>query len=549
MHLSYPRMAKFSVAGCAAWVLAAVPVLLHLPASGQVPDSAGGQSSSLPSGASLLTPSDSDAGTPAGLESNDSGESHRSGRWFEPRITVQHTVTSNARLNSTGSSDQVTEVMPGFNFMRNTARVKGFVDYSLRAAHYARGTRPDKVWHNLNARGTLEAVEDRLFIDVDGMMGLQSTSAFGPTGNTLANPNMVRTSNFRISPYVKGRFGGDIDYEARYGIQNVRSDTLSYANAKIHDWLFHLGKRPAGHIFGWGVDATQQDTDYSTGRSIDTTALRGRLIYLPNPQLLITGIAGIESTNQLSPTKESHNIVGLGIDWRPSDRTHIFFERESRYFGESHNANLEYRTSRTVWRYTDRRDVMSGLGVQSASMGSLFDLLDGFYTQTEPNPIRRMQLVQAELARMGLPADMQVFQDFLSSSSRLQRLQQLSLGLLGRRSTLTLALSRSDTRQMDGSLQLGDDFQNNRRIRRRGWSVMLGHRLTQNSTINTTFSDTRSIGSTLGWETRIRTLMFGLNTKIAPRTNLGLQLRRVLSDGNMNKYDESAVMGFITHRF
>ena len=42
----------------------------------------------------------------------------------------------------------------------------------------------------------------------------------------------------------------------------------------------------------------------------------------------------------------------------------------------------------------------------------LYDLLDGFYMRTEPNAIRRMQLVQAEIEWMGLPADMQVFQDF-----------------------------------------------------------------------------------------------------------------------------------------
>ena len=71
----------------------------------------------------------------------------------------------------------------------------------------------------------------------------------------------------------------------------------------------------------------------------------------------------------------------------------------------------------------------------------------------------------AEIERRGFPADMQVFQqDFLTSSSTLQRLQELSVALF-RSATFTLAVLRSDTRLLDGTLQLGDDFDANTRIR------------------------------------------------------------------------------------
>jgi len=549
MHLSHRRMAIFSVTGCTAWVMSVASLLLHESVLAQVPESGGGQSSEVTMGTLPLIPSASAIGTPGATTPNSSGGPNQSNRWFEPRITIQHTVTSNARLNSAGHSDHVTEVMPGFSLMRDTARVKGFVDYTLRASHYARGTDSDKIWHSLNARGTVEAVEDRLYVDMDGTIGLQAVSAFGPIGNSAANSNMAETSNFRISPYLKGDLSGGINYEARYGIREIRSDAAINSDATVHDWLLQLGRKPVGQAFGWVLDATQQNINYSNSRNIESTAFRGRLIYLATLQLRLIGIAGFESTNQRLPTKESHDIVGLGFDWRPSDKSKLFVERQSRYFGSAYNVNLEHRLARAVWRYTDRKDVTVGTAAQSGSTGSLFDLLDGYYTQIEPSPIRRIQLVQAELARMGLPADMQVFPDFLSSSSKLQRQQQLSLALLGRRSTLTFALSRSDARQMDGTLQLGDDFQNNQRIHQRGWNIMFAHRLSPNSTINAAFGDTRSIGSTLGWEARTRTLLIGWNTRIAPRTSLGLQLRRVLSDGNMSQYDESAVMGLITHRF
>lgn len=469
---------------------------------------------------------------------------------FEPRVSVQHTITNNARLNATGISDQVTEVIPGFQLISNTARVKGFVDYSLHDTYYARESRFNQIRHSLNARAVVEAIEQWAFIDVSGVVASQPISAFGaPVDGSPANPNTSQTSSFRLSPYLRGRLGSAVDYEARYSVQDTQTKTGSRSDVTAQDWLLHLGNRGSGKLLGWSADATHQVVDYSLGRSIETTALRARVSWAVTPQWVLTGIGGTESTNQLSPTQESHRISGFGVNWQPSERSRLSFERESRYFGESHNAALEHRTGRTVWRYTDVKAISNGLGAQSASLGSLFDLLEGFYTPLEPDPIRRTQLVLAEIERLGLPANVQVFQDFLRSSTALRRVQQLSLALLGQRSTITLAVSRSDTRSIGGVLQLGDDFDANSRIRQHGWNLWLAHRLTPNSSVHANLGVQRSEGSLPGLETRVRSLVLGWNTLLAPRTSGGLQIRRIVSDGVTSPYRESAIVGTITHRF
>lgn len=550
MRLSHQRMTELSVVGCSAWVLVVVPALLPGVVAAQVPGIMEGQSTDTeykqPPAIGIIPIPEV-----ATVQPDDKlNVSRRSGTWFEPSITVQHTATSNVRLDASARSDQLTEVIPGFRWVSDTARIKGFLDYSLRMGHYARGTVSDQVWHNLNAKGSVEAVENQVFVDVYAVSSLQPISAFGAPGNfSPANPNMAQTSSFRLSPYVMGNFANGMDYELRYGVQHTRSDADNRSDVTVNDWLVHVGDKPVGQVLGWGVDAAQQSASYTYGRDIDSTTLRARVSYLPTPQLIVAAIGGYESTNQLSPVRESHDIFGFGFDWRPSDRTRVFFERENRYFGESHNAIFEHRTSRTVWRYTDQRGVTSGLVDPFMRFGALSDLLDGFYSRAEPNPIRRAQLVREEIERMGLQGDMQVSQDFLTSSATLQRLQQLSLALLGQRSALVLALLRSNTRLLDGALRLGDDFDFNRNIRQRGWSVMFAHRLTQNSSISANLGESRSIGTLSGLETRVRSLMLGWNIVVAPRTNLGLQLRRILSDGASNRFGESAIMGFITHRF
>ena len=542
MYLLHEGLARIPAVGCAAWVLAAAPGL----ALAQIPDVGADPLSRPPS---MQSPAGAGAGASA-PSASDPLAPRESSRWFEPRIGVQHTITNNSRLVSNGSSDQMTEVMPGFRLARDTARLKGFVDYTLRAVNYARDTSPDKIWHNLYAQGTVEAVEDHVFVDLDGRATLQPVSAFGPSvGASTANTNMTQTTSFRISPYIKGEIDNGLAYEARYGMTDTRYDTAARSNVTVHDWLLQLGRRPSGQLVSWRIDAAQQNADYDNGRTIDTTAVRGRLGYMPLSDLHLVAIAGREHTNQLSPVREYSNIYGFGFDWRPSERTNISFEREKRYFGESHNAVLQYRTGRTVWRYTDRKSIVNGLGDQFGSPSSLYDLLDGFYMRTEPNAIRRMQLVQAEIERMGLPADMQVFQDFLTSSSKLQRAQNLSFALLGRRSTLTFSLMRSDSRLLQGAFSLGDDFNNDSKIRQRGWNISVGHRLTSSSSVMASFGETRNSGVDSGLETRTRPFIFSWTTLIAPRTNIGLQLRRVLSDGNVSRYGESAIMGSITHRF
>ncbi|WP_371736370.1 TIGR03016 family PEP-CTERM system-associated outer membrane protein [Acidovorax sp. SRB_14] len=487
----------------------------------------------------------------AAQQMEESTEPRQPSIWMEPRISLQHTVTSNARLEATPVSDQVTEVIPGLRLVSNTARIKGFFDYSLRGIHYARGTGSDHVLHNLNANAVIEAIEQRAFVDVEGVVASQPISAFGaPVGGSPANPNATQSSSFRVSPYLRGRFGSLADYEARYSAQDTHTNTAIRSNILTQDWLLRLGNRSSGQVLGWSVDASQQTVDYSLGRNIDTATLRAHLVYAISPQIAVSGVVGAESTNQLSPIRESNSIVGLGAVWQPSERTRLSFDHERRYFGNAHNVVLEHRTGLTVWRYTDSQGVSSGQNAQSASLGSLFDLLNGVYARQELDPIRRTQFVLAEIERLGLPANLQVFPDFLRSSSSLQRAQQLSLAFLGQRSMLTLAATRTDNRRLDTiARSLGDDFDTNTRIRQRGWSLWLAHRLTPNSSLNASWIEQQSMGTVSGLETRVRSLSFGLNTLLAPRTNGGVQIRRVVSGGPAIPYRESAVIGTITHRF
>src|SRR5690606_20168639 len=150
---------------------------------------------------------------------------------------------------------------------------------------------------------------------------------------------------------------------------------------------------------------------------------------------------GRERNDIISLDTRSYNNNAVGVDWVPSLRTRVSLQLEDRYYGNGHNVALEHRSGRMVYRYTDSRGVQNNpLQAGTTSMGSVFDLFGALYSSIEPDPIRRAQLVNFELQRLGLDPNQQILQDFLASSATLERMQRLSAAWVGVRTTVTFAL-------------------------------------------------------------------------------------------------------------
>jgi uncharacterized protein (PEP-CTERM system associated) len=474
--------------------------------------------------------------------------------WIEPRISVGTTLSDNGNLSSTNPrSEQLLEVSPGVQLVANGPRVKGFVDYSLSGLYYAQGTSGNGLRQALNANGTINAWDNRAFVDVSGVIGNQSISAFSPTSGALGDTNRTQTASFRLSPYLRGQLADAANYELRYSLETRNAQDNAQSDLTVQALSLALGSRPQGQRLGWSLNASSQNIDYAFGRNTSTNNLRAGLIFAITPQLRSTLFVGTESNDILTPSRKSYNTVGVDVDWRPSNRSRVFVGLEDRYFGNAHNIALEHRTARTVWRLTGTRGVNdSPLQAAQASLGSISSLLNSLYASTVPDPIQRAQLVSAELRRLGLPPDEQIFQSFLSSSATVQRAQTVSLALVGQRSVVTFSLTRNRSNRLQSLLSLGDSFDSSSRIDQQGWSVNLAHRLTPISSVNTSLTRQTSDGSGVGLTQTNRNTAFalGYTTLLAPRTSGSLQLRHTRYDNSaFNAFDETAIIGLLTHRF
>ncbi|WP_287670504.1 hypothetical protein [Accumulibacter sp.] len=92
------------------------------------------------------------------------------------------------------------------------------MSYAFTEQIYARESSSNGHQNALTAIGTLEAIDDWLYIDATGSISQQYLSAFGAISpsNANVNRNQTETSSYSISPYIKGRFLTSTEYFLRY---------------------------------------------------------------------------------------------------------------------------------------------------------------------------------------------------------------------------------------------------------------------------------------------------------------------------------------------
>jgi uncharacterized protein (PEP-CTERM system associated) len=422
---------------------------------------------------------------------------------------------------------------------------------------YAQDSSRNNTQNSLNALGTLEAVDNWLFIEAAGYISQQSISPFGgaPASNvsTNVNNNATETSTYRISPYIAGSFGSFADYRLRYNLVTTDSQSNLTANSDSKELLGSLRGVTPLTALGWSLDASDLTVDYDRGRRNEAQRLRGMLTYQIDPQFNVSLIGGVESNNYITLNKESYTTSGAGFEWLPTERTRMAFSREERFFGPSNTFDFSHYTALTAWKATASKDVTTSQNAGVTSLGTNYDLLYAIFAPAFPNnPAAAAAFVNAYLLANGISPTAQVQVGFLANQNVLQQLRQISFAILGARNTVTFALTQNDTKNLTVLNGLGVDIgagrsQNN--VNQVGASVNWSHQLTPLSSLIASYNHVNSKGTgrnTL--ETTQQLLNLNLVTQLGPNTNAGIGVRRNVVDGTAN-YTENAVIGTLSHRF
>ena len=197
------------------------------------------------------------------------------GNWtITPTLAVTETATNNLNLSSTNTQSSLsTNIAPGISIYGNGDRAKLRLNYTMNNIFYtADPSRNNQTQNSLNAFGTLEAVENWLFIDASGNISQQSISAFGATPissdvNTSVNGNITETSTYQVSPYIRGSFGSFADYQLRYSLSDTGSQAGSTYGSTTKTWLGSLEGKTRLVNLGWSVYLNAVSTDQGNLRS------------------------------------------------------------------------------------------------------------------------------------------------------------------------------------------------------------------------------------------------------------------------------------------
>ncbi len=474
-----------------------------------------------------------------------------------PSLTVDETLTDNVRLSSHNPrSDLITDVAPGLRIDSTGARVRLNVDYRLHQQLYANDPVHSRTQNALDGSGTVEAVENWLFVDMRGHIAQQSVSAFGAQAPDNANvtDNRAETSTFRVSPYVRGRAGDVAEYQLRYDWTETRSKSGALTSAATEAWSASVKSAAPDALLVWSADATRQRLLYGSGRSSQADRLRGVIGYAVDLQLRLSLIGGHEANDYATPTKQGRATYGLGIDWSPDAATQVSATREKRIFGNGHSLALTHRTPLTAWKYTDRRDI-EVLPSQFANvvLGTYYDLLDTMLTSRFPDPVQRDVAVRQVLQNYQISPGAQILGGFLTSQAFVDRRREGSVALLGATNVVTVSVSEDD-RQVLARLAsvLSGDFGSATDVRQRGYQATWSHQTSPRSSLSLSLSRTSSFGtgSNVSLVSAQRTIRLTFSSRIGPNTSLSLGARHVLFDSTSGSgYRESALIAALSISF
>jgi uncharacterized protein (PEP-CTERM system associated) len=470
---------------------------------------------------------------------------------FQPTFDVTTTLTNNYRLTSTDKqSEWIVQVSPGLQFNSSTSWVRGYLDYSLNGVAYARNREDSNFQNALNAALAIEAIPNRLFVDINGTISQQSISAFGQTSNdsTLNNSNSTEVASYSVTPYLRGWIGDLARYEARLSYQTTRSRAAP--DATSGEALLHLGSDRAFSKVGWGLDLSRQAYEFSGDDRTFDQRVRGSLLYAPMPELQLSLIAGRETSNVQGQGTQTDPTVGFGVNWQPTPRTSLSAERESRVFGSSYGLSFEHRMPNTVWRYADRRQPSTNFGQPAiGSQSSAFQLLYAQFASREPDPAKRTQLVNDFLRTNGIDGGSAINGGSLPSATLNQRQQEFSFAWVGLRDTATFTAARSQAQRLDTSSTVNDDFANGNQVTQVSLSLDLSHRLTPSSSLNLTTLQVKARGSVSGEPTHLRSVNLSWNDDINVRWGVALAARYNWFDSASAPYTEAAVIASAYLRF
>jgi uncharacterized protein (PEP-CTERM system associated) len=474
-----------------------------------------------------------------------------------PFIGLTETYTDNVALQPEplARGQWVTEAAPGFSLVGNSPRLQVAAMAKWHYFAYSGERQPNTADQQTQYDATAHArvVDDWLYLDAAASGGPQSVSAFGPQvgGNLWATGNRAEVNTWRISPYLRHRFGGDADLTVRFARDGVDAGRNLFGSSTATTALANLSSGPAWQTLGWSLDYSHQDLENKLAGPSSSENAQGTVRYKLTRTFALTASTGYDRYDfqALGGRMAGSNWSG-GFIWAPSARTKIEASAGHRYFGPSGSLAASHRMRHSIWiaNYSDaittsRAQFLLPAAIDTAAM------LDKLFLASFPDALARQQAVQAYMQAAGLPQTLADSINYFSNRYMRQKQLQLAVGLNGAHGSWML--TAYDTRrealsvaQSDSQL-LGSQLANiNADTRQLGVSSIYTYRMSSRTAALLTATASHSESLTSGLVQNTRVVRLGMTHQMPDRMQVAVELRHATGGAGAlttRSYTENAV--------
>jgi uncharacterized protein (PEP-CTERM system associated) len=484
-------------------------------------------------------------------------------------LGLLETLTDNVNLAPSGSarSDLVTQLTPTLSISELGARTRLNGSLSLPVVLYARtgSENNNQVYAQAALNGSVEAVEKFFFIDGTVLVSQQYFSPLGaqPVGLANATQNRYTSESYSVSPYIKGRTAGDVEYLVRDDNTWTRASAapVSGANGAYTNHFFANASKPSPQI-GWSLDYDRNSLYFESQPPLRTQLARARLLHNLDPQLQLSVSGGYED-NDLGLTQNRGAIYGVGGRWHPTDRTDVDATWEHRFFGASYLFNFAHRTPLTVWNLNASRNITS-YPQQVAALPTGFDvqsLLNQLFLSSIPDPAQRQAFVDQFILNHALPGVLSSPVNLFSVQITLVEQVTASVGLIGARNSIFFSVFHSRQQPVSTTdTELGILLAGQSNSIQNGGSVVWAHAINPIVTFSLTAAASRgesnvsqtAIGG--AGSSKQGSITANLTAPLSPNTSAtaGLRyqvFRSDVSSSLSSNYTEAAAFVGVTHTF
>lgn len=423
---------------------------------------------------------------------------------------------------------------------------------SIPVLLYARtGAENNYVAPSASLVGNVNFLDKMLYVEGAVSVSQQFFNPFGaqPVDLASATDNRYRSTVYRVSPYLQSVTGNGIAYELRNNNvwANLSGAPGSAGNSRYTEWFASVSTPPKAQF---GLDANYDYTDV-TFAGQDQGSLQtqiGRLVpfYNVDPQLRIGASFGYER-NDGELTNYQGTVYGVGLEWRPTERTQVVAKWEHRYFGSSYIFTFDHRSRLTVWNFKASRNVTTypqQLGSLQAGT-NVPGYLNQLFLSSIPDETARQQAVNQFMQDRGLPQTLAGPVTLYADQIVLQQQASASVGLIGVRNSIFFSAFTvlSEPISAAGTPLPPTLFSANANTQT-GGSIVWNNRLTQAVNLSVSLSASRTTANEpLPGRTDQGYAQIALSAPLSPRSSGFIAARyQALSSNVASDYTEAALL-------